>query len=32
VTVLDDAECAELMGRFAAEHPDTWLEDIGGPE
>ena len=32
VMVLDDPECAELMGRFAKEHPDTWLEDIGGPE
>jgi cytosine deaminase len=32
VTVLDDPECAELMARFAAEHPDTWFEDIGGPE
>jgi len=31
VTVLDDPECAELMTRFAAEAPDTWLEDIGGP-
>jgi cytosine/creatinine deaminase len=32
VTVLDDPECAELMSRFAAEFPDTWIEDIGGPE
>lgn len=32
VTVLDDPECAALMQRFAVEHPDTWLEDIGGPE
>jgi cytosine deaminase len=32
VVVLDDPECAELMGRFAAEHPDIWLEDIGGPD
>jgi cytosine/creatinine deaminase len=32
VTVLDDPECAELMGRFAKERPETWLEDIGGPE
>lgn len=30
VTVLDDAECRELMARFAAEQPDTWIEDIGG--
>lgn len=32
VTVLDDRECADLMSRFAAEHPDTWIEDIGGPQ
>jgi len=32
VTVLDDPACAELMARFAEEHPGTWLEDIGGPE
>ena len=32
VTVLDDPACAELMSRFAAEQPDVWLEDIGGPE
>ena len=32
VTVLDDPECAELMSRFAREFPDTWIEDIGGPE
>jgi cytosine/creatinine deaminase len=31
VTVLDDPDCAALMRRFADEHPDTWLEDIGGP-
>ena len=32
VTVVDDPECAELMSRFAEAQPDTWLEDIGGPE
>ncbi|MDL5155227.1 nucleoside deaminase [Actinomycetospora termitidis] len=32
VTLLDDPECAELMSRFAKEQPETWLEDIGGPE
>jgi creatinine deaminase len=32
VTVLDDPECRDLMARFAAEQPDTWIEDIGGPE
>ena len=31
VTVLDDPECAALMQRFASDHPDVWLEDIGGP-
>jgi creatinine deaminase len=29
VVVLDDPECAELMGRFAREQPATWAEDIG---
>lgn len=29
VVVLDDAECAEMMGRFIREHPDLWNEDIG---
>jgi len=32
VTVLDDPDCAALMARFAAEHPEAWIEDIGGPE
>lgn len=32
VVLLDDPECAALMARFADEHPDTWREDIGGPE
>ena len=32
VTVLDDDECRELMTTFAREHPDTWTEDIGGPD
>jgi len=32
VTVLDDPDCAALMQRFADEQPDTWLEDIGGPD
>jgi cytosine/creatinine deaminase len=31
VTVLDDPECTELMTRFEREHPDVWIEDIGGP-
>jgi cytosine/creatinine deaminase len=26
---LDDHACAELMGRFIADHPDIWFEDIG---
>ena len=29
VVVLDDAECADLMCRFIAAHPDVWNEDIG---
>ena len=29
LSVLDDAECIELMRRFVAEHPDLWNEDIG---
>lgn len=31
VVVLDDPDCAALMSRFAREHPQTWVEDIGGP-
>jgi len=26
---LDSAECKDLLGRFIAEHPDVWNEDIG---
>jgi len=29
LTVLDDAECIELMRAFIAAHPDLWNEDIG---
>ncbi|HXZ78604.1 MAG TPA: nucleoside deaminase [Terriglobales bacterium] len=29
LTVLDDAECIELMRSFIAAHPDLWNEDIG---
>ena len=29
VVVLVDAECADLMRRFIAAHPDVWNEDIG---
>ncbi len=29
LTVLDDAECVELMRSFIAAHPDLWNEDIG---
>ena len=32
VTLLDDPACAELMTAFADAHPDTWIEDIGGPD
>jgi cytosine deaminase len=26
---LDNADCKELLGRFIAEHPEIWNEDIG---
>jgi creatinine deaminase len=26
---LDDAECTEMLGRFIAEFPELWHEDIG---
>lgn len=26
---LDNPECKELLGRFIAEHPEVWNEDIG---
>jgi len=26
---LDNAECKELLGRFIAEYPEVWNEDIG---
>ncbi len=29
LTVVDDAECIELMRRMIAERPDLWNEDIG---
>jgi cytosine deaminase len=31
VTVIDlnNAECNELLGKFIAEHPEVWNEDIG---
>ncbi|HVC14291.1 MAG TPA: nucleoside deaminase, partial [Acidimicrobiales bacterium] len=29
VVVLDDPECADLLGSFVAEHPQLWHEDIG---
>jgi len=29
VVVVDDAECADMMRRFIAEHPGLWNEDIG---
>jgi cytosine deaminase len=29
IVVLDDPECAALMARFIAAHPDLWNEDIG---
>jgi cytosine deaminase len=30
VVVLDSPECIELMGRFIAERPTVWDEDIAG--
>lgn len=32
VLLLDDPECRELMGRFIAEKPELWFEDIAGRE
>ncbi|HUF64786.1 MAG TPA: deaminase [Gemmatimonadaceae bacterium] len=32
VTVLDDADCIELMSRFIRECPELWDEDIAGRE
>ncbi|MFI8828384.1 nucleoside deaminase [Streptomyces sp. NPDC053431] len=29
VLVLDDPECAALMGEFIEKHPELWNEDIG---
>ncbi len=29
IVVLDDPRCTELLGRFIAEHPEVWNEDIG---
>src|SRR3954471_18845703 len=31
VTVIDinNAECKDLLGKFIAEHPEVWNEDIG---
>jgi len=29
LTVLDDAECKELMRTFIQDHPELWAEDIG---
>jgi creatinine deaminase len=29
VIVVDDAECAALMGTFVADYPEVWNEDIG---
>ena len=26
---LNNAECKELLGKFIAEHPEVWNEDIG---
>jgi cytosine deaminase len=29
VIALDDRDCIDLLGRFIAEHPELWHEDIG---
>jgi cytosine deaminase len=29
VTVVDDADCIQMMRDFIAAHPDLWNEDIG---
>lgn len=31
ITVLQDAECQEIMERFMRQHPDLWNEDIAIP-
>lgn len=31
LVVLNDAGCIEMMGKFIAQHPDLWNEDIGDP-
>jgi uracil phosphoribosyltransferase len=32
VVNLDDANCVDMMGRFIAENPELWTEDIGKTE
>jgi creatinine deaminase len=32
VTVLDSAECVQMMTDFIAEEPSLWNEDIGEPD
>lgn len=32
VHVVDDQECADLLGTFVTEHPSLWHEDIGEPD
>jgi len=29
VVDLDSSECAEMLGKYIAEHPEVWNEDIG---
>ncbi len=29
LTIVDDAECRQLMTAFIAQHPELWNEDIG---
>jgi cytosine deaminase len=29
ITIVDNAECIEMMTSFIAERPELWYEDIG---
>ncbi len=31
IVIANDPRCVELMGRFIAQHPELWDEDIGVP-
>jgi creatinine deaminase len=32
ITILDDAQCFDMMTEFVAAHPELWNEDIGVSE